>query len=243
MSFIGLIALLCFVPPTANTDAGQASTEVASQEAVLAPYRQAAEERWEDDIQKLEALDQTEVDPEHAILFIGSSSIRLWEDMAEDLAPWPTIRRGYGGAKISDLAVFTERLVSPHKFDGLVIFVANDIVGKEDDKSAEEVVKLYDFIVSTVRKTHPHQPIFFVEITPTSSRFHAWDRIQEANSKIADYSKQKKNLHVIRTSSEFLTDQGVPNDALFREDHLHLNRDGYQLWAKLIDRELKRVIK
>ena len=60
MSLIGLFALLCFVPPAANTDAGQASTELASQEAVLVPYRQAAEERWEDDIQKLEALDQTD---------------------------------------------------------------------------------------------------------------------------------------------------------------------------------------
>ncbi len=198
------------------------------------PYRAAAHTRWEADLQQLEALDQSQPDPEHAILFIGSSSIRLWETMAEDMAPWPTIRRGYGGAKLSDLGVFVERLVNPHEFDALAIFVANDISGSETDKTPEQVLELYQQIVAKVRKKHAEQPIYFIAITPTSSRFHVWEPINQANELIFEYCRATPNLHYIDTRSSYLTAAGKPNDDLFRQDKLHLNREGYRLWGKLI---------
>ncbi len=208
----------------------------------IAQYRAAAVERWEDDIQELEQLDQAETDPEHAILFIGSSSIRLWEEMAEDMAPWPTIRRGYGGAKLSDLAVYVERLIEPHQFDALVIFVANDISGKESDKTPEEVLRLYQYVIKTVRQSRADTPVFFIGITPSSSRFAVWDQIKQANALIARYCSSEPRLHYIDTADHYLTEAGKPKDALFREDQLHLNRDGYRLWAKIIKAELANVI-
>ncbi|MDP5138969.1 MAG: hypothetical protein NWP83_00695 [Spirosomaceae bacterium] len=105
-------------------------------------YEDAAKS-WESEIQRLEALDKTEKDPKNAILFIGSSSIRLWDNIADDMSPYPTIRRGYGGAKLSDLIFYTERLVYPHDFRALVVFVANDISNTPEDKSPQEIVKLF----------------------------------------------------------------------------------------------------
>ncbi len=208
----------------------------------LAQYRQAAIDRWETEIQKLEKLDREQTDPEHAVLFIGSSSIRLWDTIAEDMKPWPVIQRGYGGAKFSDLAVFIRRLVDPHQFDALVVFVANDISGSTADKRPEEVLRLVRYCVQQVRVHHPDQPIFFIGITPTSSRFKVWPQIQQVNRLIADFCRQTDGLYFIDTAADYLDRQGRPRDELFREDRLHLNADGYKLWARSIKRELAKVL-
>ena len=81
--------------------------------------------------------DDTEHHPENSILFIGSSSIRRWSHIGKDMEPYHPIQRGYGGAKWSDVAVFAERLISPHAFRAAVFFVGNDITGDSGDKSPQ----------------------------------------------------------------------------------------------------------
>lgn len=208
----------------------------------LASYRQQAIEKWEADIKLLEAKDAREMDPDHAILFIGSSSIRRWESIAKDMAPWPTIQRGYGGAKFSDLAVFAERLVKPHKFDAVVIYVGNDVTGGKEDKSVAEVVRLFKLVVETVRKSHAKAPIFLVEITPAPSRFAAWPKIRELNAALRATCQNGSNLHFISTSSHYLDKSGQPITAYYVADRLHQNSAGYAVWSKIIKAELEAVM-
>jgi hypothetical protein len=88
---------------------------------------------WEPEIQKFEKLDKTVQYPDDAILFAGSSSIRRWETLTEDMAPYNVIQRGYGGAKLSDFAVYASRIFSHHPCSALVLFIANDITGNAND--------------------------------------------------------------------------------------------------------------
>ncbi|MEZ6075925.1 MAG: hypothetical protein R3C56_09695 [Pirellulaceae bacterium] len=85
-------------------------------------------------------------------LFVGSSSIVLWKDIAQDMAPYATIRRGFGGSKFSDVAVYIDRLVKPHQFDAVALFVANDISGSKTDKTPEEVLRLVDITVNKIKE-------------------------------------------------------------------------------------------
>ena len=140
--------------------------------SVSKKYVKEATAKWEKDIAQFEQQDKTEKDPENAILFTGSSSIRMWTTLKEDVAPYPVVRRGFGGSKFSDLAVYTKRIVYPHQFRALVIFEANDITGSKTDKSPAEVVKLFKNIVRQVRAKYPEKPIFLLEITPTKSRWN-----------------------------------------------------------------------
>ena len=121
----------------------------------LHAYRQAATEKWEKAMEDLEARNESETDPADGILFIGSSSIRRWDDIAVDMAPYRTIQRGYGGAKFSDLAVYAQRLIQPHKYRVLVIFVGNDVSGKPTDHTPEQVEMLVRYIVGV---SHAHEP-------------------------------------------------------------------------------------
>lgn len=205
-------------------------------------YAAAAKSQWEATIKKFEELDKKSDYPADSILFMGSSSIRLWDTLARDMAPYPVIQRGYGGAKFQDLAVFAERIVHPHEFRALVIFVANDIVGKDSDLAPEEVAALYQDVVATVRKKNAEAPVFLIAITPTQSRWKAWPQIQKANAAMEAVCQAQENVHFIRTEEAFINGDRLPKTELFRDDQLHLNADGYQLWTKIVRKELERVL-
>ncbi len=205
-------------------------------------YTAEASKTWEKDILKFEQQDKSEKDPDNAIFFAGSSSIRLWSTLKEDVAPYPVIQRGFGGSKFSDLAVYAKRIIYPHQFRALVIFEANDITGSKTDKSPEEVVKLFRNIVSTVRKKYADQPIFLLEITPTKSRWAVWPTVKQTNQMLKETCSKLHNTYFIETASAYLNNDGKPREELFIKDMLHQNHDGYIIWGDLVKKKLDDVL-
>ena len=197
---------------------------------------------WDKEIVKFEELDKSEKYSANAIIFAGSSSIRLWSTLERDMAPYPVIQRGFGGSKLSDVAVFAERIFKPHPCKAIVLFVANDISGSDKDKSPEEVASLFKILLKTIRKSHPNTPVFWIEVTPCSSRWKVWPEIQKATALIRKECKNQKNTYTIRTDFAFLNSEGKPKDELFISDKLHLNPQGYAVWTEIIKKELGKVV-
>jgi hypothetical protein len=217
-------------------------TATAQGTADLEKYRSGSTKRWEKDIAKLEALDKSESHPDNAILFVGSSSIRRWETIAADMAPYHPIRRGFGGCKWSDVAIFADRLITPHQFRAVVFFVANDITGGDDDKTPEEVAALFAQVWQRVRAHNSDAPVFFIPVTPTPSRWSVWPTARKANSEIRQFCADKDNTWFIGTESIYLDADGQPRPGLFVGDRLHLNPDGYSRWATAIKSHLDTVL-
>lgn len=197
---------------------------------------------WEPDIKKFEQLDKSETYQKDAILFAGSSSVRLWSTLEKDMAPYPVIQRGYGGAKLSDFVVYSSRIFDPHPCKAVVIFIANDITGNDQDKSPQEVARLFRNLLRTIRKTHPVTPVFWIAITPTESRWKVWPEIQKVNAMIRTKCDNQKNAYFIRTDFGFLDENGRPREDLFLSDKLHLNEKGYKVWTEIIKKELDRIL-
>ena len=206
----------------------------------LIEYKKTAD-KWQNEIYKLEKLDEFEKYTNNAILFIGSSSIKRWKTINQDLKPYEPIKRGYGGARYTDLIHFTERLVSPHNVQAVGIFVANDITGGGNDLSPMEVFDLTKLIVKQIRKTHK-KAIFFIETTPSLKRWKAWPKISLANDLIKEYCESKNNLYYISTRNYYIGDNGLPNEDLFVKDKLHLSVKGYALWGEIIKKNLKNIV-
>ena len=247
-----LIVLSCFavfVTPLSVTSIRAQETVAEAAHATedgpewMEPYRADAVKRWEKSIAELEALDASESDPSEAILFVGSSSVRRWDDIAIDMAPYHTIRRGYGGAKYSDLVIFAKRLILPHQYRALVIFVGNDVTGKETDRTPDELEQLVNYVVDISHDHRPGAPVFLIEITPTESRFKAWEQVRAANARLRDFALRTPNTYFIATAEHFLRPDGSPRSELFVEDKLHLNEQGYDLWSTLIRRQLDDVFR
>jgi hypothetical protein len=209
----------------------------------LKEYRELPEVKsWEKEIEKFEKLDQTERYPDDAVIFAGSSSIRLWSTLAKDMAPYKVIQRGYGGAKLSDYAVYADRIFSPHKCSAMVLFIANDITGGTNDKSPAEVRKLFSLIHKTFRQDHPGVPVFYIEVTPTRSRWKAWPQIRQGNELVKEWCENHRNTYFIGTDTAFLNSSGEPKEELFISDKLHLNADGYRVWTNIIKGELDKIL-
>lgn len=199
--------------------------------------------RWESHIADLEALDKASRDPEDAILFIGSSSIRLWDSIHEDMAPYPAVRRGYGGACYRDLRHFASRLVTAHQPRAIVIFVANDITSPETSPHPEQVMIDVRATQAQIRERHPEVPILYVAVTPTESRWSAWPTVQRLNRMIEEMCRDASNSFFIPTARHFLdSTTGRPVPELFRDDRLHLSRAGYKVWAGVIRGALDQAL-
>ena len=196
---------------------------------------------FESEVQELEALtDYKKLD--NYLLFLGSSSIRRWNNITKQMAPYKVVKRGYGGAHFYDLIHFTDRLVSPHqKARALICFVANDISGKDSDLSPGEVFRLFKYFTRQVHRLHPGLPIYFIEITPTPSRWKFWDQISKVNSKVQQYAASHSMINFISTQKKFLGPNGRPLSYLYVSDSLHLSDKAYHLWSEIIKDKLIKV--
>jgi lysophospholipase L1-like esterase len=207
------------------------------------PAGDAVVARWEQDVAALEGLDEREVDPPGAILFIGSSSIRLWDSIAADMAPWPVVRRGYGGARYRDLCHFAPRLVATHDPRAIVVFSANDISEPGEAPAVDEVMVDVQATLAGIRSLHPRVPVLFVAVTPTASRWRLWPEISRLNAAIEGMCAEEAGTFFVATAERFLDPAtGRPAAELFQDDRLHLSPAGYAVWAEAIAAALAEVL-
>lgn len=184
---------------------------------------------WEKDILEFEQVDRSVIYPDDAILFTGSSSIRLWSTIEKDMSPYNVIQRGYGDAKLSDFAIYTDRIISPHKCKAIVLFIANDIEGTAADKTPTEVAVLRN-VLKTIHRSHSTVPVFWIAVTPTPLRWKVWPEIKKANTLTRNICDKEKNTYFIKTDFAFLNENSVPQNDMFRADKLHLSEKGYEVW-------------
>ena len=211
--------------------------------ASLGKYRELPEVKaWESEIEKFEQLDIAKSYPPDAIMFAGSSSIRLWSTLGKDMLPYNVIQRGYGGAKLSDFAVYADRILYPHKCRAIVLFIANDISGSNSDKSPLEVSQLFKQTLYIIRKQFRETPVIWVSVTPTPLRWHIWTEIKEAGEMISEICESHRNTYYLDTEQYFTNEKGLPRADLFLDDRLHLNDEGYKVWSGLIKNELNKIL-
>ena len=211
--------------------------------ASLGKYRELPEVKaWESEIEKFEQLDIAKSYPSDAIMFAGSSSIRLWSTLGKDMLPYNVIQRGYGGAKLSDFAVYADRILYPHKCRAIVLFIANDMSGSNSDKSPLEVSQLFRKTLHIIRRQFRETPVIWVSVTPTPLRWHIWPEIKEAGEMISEICENQRNTYYLDTEKYFTNEKGLPRADLFLDDRLHLNAEGYKVWSGLIKKELDKIL-
>jgi lysophospholipase L1-like esterase len=210
--------------------------------AATEPNAQPDPTRFAQDIADFERWDSKNSYPADAILFVGSSSIRMWQTRAS-FPDLPIINRGFGGSHISDVNFYFRRIVIPYKPRVIVFYAGdNDIIS---GKSAQQVFEDFKRFVIMFRQELPKTRMIFISIKPSSSRWHVWPVVQQANEMIRVFCQSDNHLSFIDAGSVLLNEQGKPNDAYFIEDQLHLNAQGYQKWTQVlrpvIEREYTRT--
>jgi len=185
--------------------------------------------KWEKEISAFEAGDKTNPPPKGAVLFIGSSTIRLWKTLAQDFPSVKVINRGFGGSEIVDSTHFAERIIFPYE-PSRIFFRAggNDLAA---GKSAEEVFSDYKDFVANVRQRLPKAEITFIGWNPTIARWSQVEKEKALNALVKQYVEQSHGLKYIDTYSLPIGADGKPRAELFMPDKLHFNAEGYKLLA------------
>ncbi len=192
------------------------------------------------DIRRFEEADATKPPQKGGIVFVGSSSIRLWKTLEQDFPSRNVINRGFGGSQIIDNIRFAHRIVTPYEPRMVVFFAGtNDIA---DGRSAETVLAHYKAFVGKVREKLPETKIAYIAITPAPSRWDKVKTIRRANELIEAYCQTQPNLTFIDTASHMVDETGGPRPDLFVDDRLHLNEKGYEIWRQVIGPILDREV-
>lgn len=195
--------------------------------------------RFEEEINRFEEFDSKNSFPEDAILFVGSSSIRLWKT-AEAFPEMPVINRGFGGSHFSDLQYYYDELVLPYDPSVVVLYEGdNDVAsGKSNDQVFEDYLEFTDRLSSDF----PDARLVFVPIKPSSSRWELWPQMNEANQRIKEHMSENDQFYYVDLASPILGSDGTPDDSLFLDDLLHLNEDGYAKWNEAIRPTLEELM-
>lgn len=195
--------------------------------------------RFEEEINRFEEWDSKNSFPEDAILFVGSSSIRMWKT-ADAFPGVPVINRGFGGSHFSDLLYYYDSLVLPYDPSVVVLYEGdNDVAsGKTNDQVYEDYLEFMDRLTSDF----PDAKFVFVPIKPSSSRWEMWPQMKEANQRIKDYINQNDQFYYADLAAPLLKPDGTPDDSLFLDDQLHLNEKGYAKWNSAIRPVLEQLM-
>lgn len=181
--------------------------------------------------------DKKQMPPGGAVLFIGSSSIRLWDTLAKDFWEIPVIKRGFGGSLIQDSTRYADRIAIPYKPKMIVVFAGtNDLAyGK---KSPTQVLQDYKNFVAKIHAALPETRIIFISISPTVARWNNEAKILETNHLIEKFTFETnsptKKLSFISTHAQLLTADGQPPTSLLQKDGLHFNAEGYKALTAIV---------
>lgn len=198
----------------------------------LAQQASAPVNKWEPDIQKFEAADKQAPPAPGAVLFVGSSSIRMWKELAEDFPGVAVLNRGFGGSQLADSTYFADRIVIPYQPRMIVLYAGDNDLNA--GKTPQQVFEDYQAFVSRVRAKLPRVKIAFIAIKPSLARLKLMGEIRTTNDLIRNYIAKDKQQVFVDVFTPMLNDAGQPRPELFIKDGLHMNREGYAIWRKVL---------
>ncbi|MDD8042334.1 MAG: GDSL-type esterase/lipase family protein [Verrucomicrobiota bacterium] len=183
--------------------------------------------RFESQILAYEAQDLSNPPPEQPIVFVGSSTIRMWTDLSTAFPDFPVINRGFGGSIMKDLLYYFDRLVLAYQPSLVLVYEGdNDLAS---GMPVEEVYQDYLQFVALMQEHLPNTDFGFFSVKPSPSRAGVLDKMQELNALLAGLAAEHDTLY-IDTYTPMVDDDGNPMAKFFLSDNLHMNSAGYRLW-------------
>ncbi len=232
---LGILALLCH--PLFGQQPQEARPPSPS---AAVPQTRPSPDRWEPEIQLLEKRAAGRAHPHVDAVFIGSSSIRLW-DLAHSFPEVDALNQGFGGSHLADSVAFFSRLVTPHSPRAIVLYAGdNDLsAGLSPQQVADDFRQFLNLVITEAPTC---QKVIFIAIKPSLARWHLRDRIQEANSLVAEICEESPVAVFADIWLPTLDEQGEPRGDLLQADGLHLNPVGYEFWQAVVAPELSRAL-
>ncbi|HEY8607846.1 MAG TPA: SGNH/GDSL hydrolase family protein [Noviherbaspirillum sp.] len=217
---------------TAAVAAGAGCATGAREEA-QDPAAVILDARWEASLAAFAKADRERAPQPDGVLFVGSSSIRLWDKLEQQFDMLPVvIKRGFGGSRMEDCAAYVDRLVLPYQPKLVLVYAGeNDLA---EGRTPQQVFDSFRRFAARVHEALPQTRIAYISIKPSPSRQWMAAGVRTANALIRSHAERSDRVQYIDVHTPMLDEQGHPRAELFRDDALHLNDEGYALWKSVI---------
>jgi len=211
-------------------------TLLLSQLFLFTAFGQSKPNFW-DDVQTIKKYDKLFQPPANPILFVGSSSIRKWDNLAEVFGKYKVLNRGIGGAVTNDITYYLNDIVFPYQPRQIVLYVGeNDL--PDEKATADSVLNRTTRLFNSIRAKLPNVPIVYISIKPSPSRDKFRDKAVASNALIKDFLSRQPATTFVDVYKLMLTRDGKNRPELFVGDMLHLNATGYAIWKKAVEKYL-----
>lgn len=174
---------------------------------------------------------------ECALWFIGSSSMRRWSTVGQDMLPWIAHNRGMEGANYSAIRAHfvNERAKAP----GAIILYAgeNDLA---NGIPVRAVVRELAMFAAETRAREGHIPLLLLSMKPSPKRARIFQDQLLFNRAARYLAKEDANLHYVDVTTPLV--EAARSTNLYLPDRVHMNPAGYAIWARIISRELALIL-
>jgi lysophospholipase L1-like esterase len=201
---------------------------------IAAQCMYAQQQPFYDEIQNFKKEDAVNPPPQHAILFVGSSSFRKWADVQSYFPNYTIINRGFGGSSLPDVIYYANDIIFPYHPKEIFIYCGENDFAGDSTITADTVVNRFKTLYSMIRAKMKEVPVVFISIKPSPSRRKYWMKMIEANKKIKDYLSTQKHTSYVDVFHPMLNEYNQPKPEIFESDSLHMNAKGYAIWQKAI---------
>ena len=189
---------------------------------------------WGSQISAYEKADRVNPPNPGVIVFTGSSSIRYWDTLANDMKPLDAINRGFGGSTVADVNHYASRIIIPYRPRAVVLYAGDNDLSWPWSKTPEQVFADFRQFVGIIRAQLPDTWIYYVSIKPSILRSGNRQKLKKTNELIAAYISTQPRLQFIDVDQAMLNARGKPRWEFFRWDGLHMNAKGYAVWTSII---------
>jgi len=178
------------------------------------------------------------VDNTGKVLFVGSSSVRLWRSLEDSFPNHKVLNRGFGGSHFSDLLHYLEHLVI--KYNPKKIFIYE---GDNDIADGEDILNITNEasrLLERIRKNLPNTPIYIISPKPSIARWEFKNKYEALNKELVKIANSRKDVFFVDVWNPMLNKNDKPFKDIFIKDSLHLNDKGYKIWTEIIGQYLNK---
>ncbi len=229
------ILLLLFLLVTTFASA-QTATLTTLIKTVI-PFEQRDETSWitryQKDITNYQKENKRLKDLSCDVLFLGSSSINLWDTIYEDFAPLKLIRRSYGGATLRDMIYNYNTIAKGYTPKSILLYVENDLGNHKEGVNAVKCFDLFRIFIDKLKKDYPNTPLIVVSLKPSQ---HKADQLKDqllVNALLEENATAQGYTYIDITKVMY-DEAGNLRTDIFKEDNLHMNAEGYKLWTAIL---------
>lgn len=193
--------------------------------------------RFKDQVNELAKKEYNFSIDKKLVVFTGSSSIRMWNDVQSYFPEYNVINNGFGGSHFSDLLYFYNELIVKPAPDILFIYEGdNDLAS---NKKPGKILKEAKELSKKIQRDLPETRLVFISPKPSISRIKLKNSYITFNKKLKKYCEKNGKLEFADVWSPMLDNSGNVYKDVFLEDGLHMNKKGYDIWGKVIADFLK----